>query len=168
MSDLFEQFVPRVYLFALRLTGNRDEAEDLTQETFLRAWRHRARLRDPRAARAWLFSIAVNLWRSHLRRKGRREDVAGLPDEPGPRPDNPPEEDLIAEEDVRRVRKAIDALPARQREVVYLHACEALPLREIAGVLGISLEAVRSSLSLARKRLRRQLKDLDGVRSPTK
>jgi len=168
VSDLLEQFVPRVYLFALRLTRSRDEAEDLTQETFLRAWRHRARLRDPCAARAWLFSIAVNLWRSRLRRKGRGEQTAGLPDEPGPRPENLPEEDLIAEENVRRVRKAIDALPARQREVVYLHACEALPLREIAGVLGISLEAVRSSLSLARKRLRRQLKDLDGVRSPTK
>lgn len=168
MSDLLEEFVPRVYLFALRLTRSRDEAEDLTQETFLQAWRHRARLRDPRAARAWLFSIAVNLWRSRLRRKGRSEQAAELPDEPGPRPANLPEEDLVAQEDVRRVREAIDALPARQREVVYLHACEALPLREIAGVLGISLEAVRSSLSLARKRLRRQLKDLNGVRSPTK
>jgi RNA polymerase sigma-70 factor (ECF subfamily) len=167
VSDLFEEFVPRVYLFALRLTRNRDEAEDLTQETFLQAWRHRARLRDPRAARAWLFSIAVNLWRSRLRRRGRRQQAAGLPDEPGPRPDNPPEENLIVEEDVRRVRKAIDELPARQRQVVYLRACEALPLREIAGVLGISLEAVRSSLSLARKRLRRQLKDLDCVRFPT-
>ncbi len=168
MSDLFEQFVPRVYLFALRLTRNRDEAEDLTQETFLQAWRHRTRLRDPGAARPWLFSIAVNLWRSRLRRKGRGEQAAGLPDEPGPRPDNLPEEDLIAEEDVQRVRKAIDGLPARQREVVYLHACEALPPREIAAVLGISLEAVRSSLSLARKRLRTQLKDLNDVHFPTK
>src|SRR3989304_8552329 len=60
---LLEEHVPRVYRFALRLTGNRHEAEDLTQETFLRAWRHRRRLRDRSAARVWLFAIAANLWR---------------------------------------------------------------------------------------------------------
>ena len=68
MSDRLEAWVPRVYRFALRLCNDPDAAADLTQETFLRAWRRRDRLRDERAARVWLFRIAANLWRDQLRR----------------------------------------------------------------------------------------------------
>src|SRR5205823_7678639 len=57
VSDILEEWVPRVYRFALRLSNDLHTAEDLTQETFLRAWRDRERLRDERAARAWLFRM---------------------------------------------------------------------------------------------------------------
>src|SRR5205823_15077281 len=68
VSNSLEAWVPRVYRFALRLSNDPDAADDLTQETFLRAWRQRDRLRDQRAARVWLFRITANLWRDHLRR----------------------------------------------------------------------------------------------------
>jgi RNA polymerase sigma-70 factor, ECF subfamily len=161
VKDLLEQYVPRVYRFALRLTGDRNDAEDLAQATLLSAWRDRKRLRDPSAARSWLFTIAANLWRSGLRRKGReKQSVCGL-DRQGRCRTALPDEKMIVAEDQRRVLEAMDGLPDRQREVLYLHACESCPLPEIAAILSISPEAVKASLSLARKRMRRQLSDLD-------
>ena len=68
VSNLLEEWAPRVYRFALRLCNDPHIAEDLAQETFLRAWRHRGRLRDERVARVWLFRITANLWRDQLRR----------------------------------------------------------------------------------------------------
>lgn len=164
MSNSLEELVPRVYRFALRLTRDRHEAEDLAQETFLRGWGHRAALRDPAAARTWLFGIAVNLWRSRLRRRRTARQGLESSEEAGLGRVRLPDQDAIAREDVARVLQAMDALPDRQREVLYLHACEALSLPQIAEVLGIHPGAVKASLSLARKRLRRQLKDLDCLR----
>ncbi len=69
MRRLLAQFVNHVYRFALRLTGNPHEAEDLTQDVMLRALRSARRLRDLAAARVWLFRITVNLWNDRLRRR---------------------------------------------------------------------------------------------------
>src|SRR5712692_6946834 len=68
VKNLLEEYVPRVYRFALRLTNNPHAAEDLTQETMLRAWRGRWLLRNPQTFRVWLFRITANLWRDQLRR----------------------------------------------------------------------------------------------------
>jgi RNA polymerase sigma-70 factor, ECF subfamily len=156
-----DEYMPRVYRFALRLTGNRQEAEDLTQETFLQAWCRRGDLRDPDAARVWLFTIAKNLWNDWLRRKGRRPAISESLSDDHQSAAVAAEHELIAREDLRRVLDAMDSLPARQREVLYLRACEDLPLGEIAEVLGISPEAAKASLCEARKRLRRQFREID-------
>jgi RNA polymerase sigma-70 factor (ECF subfamily) len=162
VKDLFEEYVPRLYRFALRLTGNRADAEDLSQATLLRAWKDRARLRDPGAAKSWLFTIAANLWRSGLRRKGREERfVRGVEAEEAPRRVPLPDEEIIVKEDLLRVWETMDALPDRQRQVLYLHACEGFSLTEIADVLDLSPDAVKASLSLARKRMRQKLQDLN-------
>jgi RNA polymerase sigma-70 factor (ECF subfamily) len=168
VKDLFEEYVPRVYRFALRLTGNRTDAEDLTQATLLGAWRKRAQLRDPRAAKGWLFAIAANLWRSGLRSKDRQERSGNDVEQFGADPARWPDEEAIVKEDLQRVRETMDALPQRQREVLYLHACEAFSLPEIAEILAISPQAVKSSLSLARKRMRQQLQDLGRANFPIK
>jgi RNA polymerase sigma-70 factor, ECF subfamily len=160
VKDLFEEYIPRVYRFALRLTGDRNEAEDLAQATLLNAWRDRKRLRNTAAAKSWLFTIAANLWRSGLRRKSREEQFPCSSNLPG-QCDGFPDESMVLAEDLHRIRAAIDDLPDRQREVLYLHACEACSLPEISEILAISPEAVKASLSLARKRMRRQLSDLD-------
>jgi len=164
---LLEQHVPQVYRFALRLAGDPHQAEDLTQETFLRAWRRRKQLRDPGAARVWLFKITVNLWRDQLRRAQHGPEHAdGLCEvHEGRQP--PPERAMIDQEDVQRALGAMDSLPDRQREVLYLRACEGLSVGQIADVLGISTEAAKASLSLARKAMRRRLRDLCQDRFPT-
>src|SRR5207244_7362280 len=75
--SLLQECVPRVYRFALRLTHDPHAAEDLTQETFLRAWSQFRHLREPRAAQVWLFRIAVNVWRDQVRRGRSRIARAG-------------------------------------------------------------------------------------------
>jgi len=163
VKDLFEAHASRVYLFAHRLTGSPEDAEDLTQEVFVQALRHGSRLRDRKAARAWLFTITVNLWRSRLRRRGCEESYVRYSQGLEPRCSGSPESELIAREDVLQIRAAMEDLPSRQREVLYLHACEGFPLAEIAGILDITSDAAKASLSLARKRMRRQLREMDGV-----
>jgi RNA polymerase sigma-70 factor, ECF subfamily len=157
---LLEEHVPRVYRLALRLTHDPDRAEDLTQETFLRAWKQRRLLRDPGAARVWLFRILVNLWRDQLRRNRSPVSQAGiLPAEQRSSALSPDRQAALSE-DVRRALEALEHLPARQREVLYLSACEELTGAEVATVLGISENAVKASLCEARKKLRERLRDL--------
>jgi RNA polymerase sigma-70 factor (ECF subfamily) len=160
VSDRLEAWVPRVYRFALRLSNDPDAAADLTQETFLRAWRQRDRLRDERSARVWLFRIAVNLWRDQLRRG--RSPIAraesGADRAPGHEP--PPEQVAATNEELARALAALNGLPARQRDVLYLSACEALTPAEVGEVLGITSEAAKANLSLARKKMRLLLPDV--------
>ncbi|HEY8504083.1 MAG TPA: RNA polymerase sigma factor [Gemmataceae bacterium] len=157
---MLEELVPRVYRFALRLTGEVDAAEELTQETFLRGWRSRSELRDRRAALVWLLRIAANLWRDQLRRLGRP------PARPGPLAPDLPEpgrgiDDGAADrEGLAQALAALGRLPPRQREVLHLRACEELSIAEIARILGITEGAAKASLSAARQRMRAELKDL--------
>jgi RNA polymerase sigma-70 factor (ECF subfamily) len=154
VRDLLEQYVPRVFRFALRLTNDHHAAEDLTQESMLRAWKHHDRLRDPRRSLAWLFQIAANVWRDQRRR--RRHLVSQASSLEGDLEANTVAADsLVADQDdLRRALQAMQSLPARQRQVLHLHACEGLTRDEIAEVLAISPAAVKASLSLARKRMR--------------
>jgi RNA polymerase sigma-70 factor (ECF subfamily) len=152
-----DEYVPRVYRFALRLTQSADSAEDLTQETFLRAWKHRARLRDARSVLVWLFRIANNVWRDQVRRdRTSRWQELVLNEEPISA-EFPVERELESRDELRLALEALDSLPARQREALYLRACEGLSLEEIADVLGITPDAVKASVSLARKKIREQL-----------
>jgi RNA polymerase sigma-70 factor (ECF subfamily) len=160
VSDLLEEWVPRVYRFALHLCNDPHAADELTQDTFLRAWRQRGRLRDPGAARAWLFRIAANLWRDRLRRGRSPVARAGPLDDAAPDPAHPPERLAAGREELARALEALDELPPRQRDVLYLSACEGLPTAAVAAVLGISPAAAKASLSLARKNLRQRLPDL--------
>jgi RNA polymerase sigma-70 factor (ECF subfamily) len=153
------EYVAAVYRFALRLSGNHHDAEDITQESFLRAWQHCDRLRDPRAVRTWLFRVAANLWRDRVRRGRHRAARADAISDDLECRTILPGDALVAREDVSRAVAAMDRLPPRQREVLYLHACEGLSHAEIGAVLGITFEGVKASLSIARKKMRQQLVD---------
>jgi RNA polymerase sigma-70 factor (ECF subfamily) len=155
--DTIEEHVGSVYRYALRLARRTDLAEDLTQETMLRGWRNRRKLRDPRAARVWLLRIATDLWNDELRRaKFRTQTLAADPPCPRPVPHVASDE----RENVRMALAAMDELPPRQRQVLYLATCEGLAHAEVATILEITEASVKSNLSLARKEMRRRLKDL--------
>jgi RNA polymerase sigma-70 factor, ECF subfamily len=148
------EHVPNVYRFALRLTGDRHRAEDLTQETFLRAWQRQEQLKEGRAVRVWLFRIAANLWTDELRR-------GHLPTASIPRGDcqavcerATPDRTAEAKEELQRALGLLDELPVRQRTVLYLTAVEELSLSEVADVVGIDKNTAKVHLSLARKRMR--------------
>ena len=124
----------------------------------LRAWRHQEKLRDDAPTRAWLFKVTANLWRDELRRQRARNRPAAGSSRPGPsRYGRPPDRDLSQREELAGALRALDELPARQRQVLYLSACEGLSVTRIAVVLQIEAGAVKASLSVARKRLRRRL-----------
>ena len=155
--DSFEENVGSVYRYALRLTRRPDLAEDLTQETLLRGWRNRQKLRDERAARVWLFRITTNLWTDQLRRRRFRPEA--LDTEP---PCSRPLPTAVSDEreSLRMALAAMDELPPRQRQVLHLVTCENMAHTEVATILGIGDAAVKSNLSLARKEMRLRLKEI--------
>ena len=152
LRALIARKLPRIHGLALRLLGDAGEADDVAQEALLRTWRQ-ARGWRPGEARfdTWLHRVVLNLCTDRLR---KRRDV--LLAEPPEQPDPAPAADqrLASEEVIRRVRAALDGLPPRQRQAIMLHTYQALSNIEIGAVLGISVEAVESLLSRARRTLR--------------
>jgi RNA polymerase sigma-70 factor (ECF subfamily) len=150
------EHVPHVYRLALRLTGDRHRAEDLTQEAFLRAWKGRAQLKDGRAERVWLFRIAANIWKDELRQNRVRGALwSPLPEDARDR-EPTPEQSSDIRESLERTLSLLNSLPVQQRTVLYLVAVEGLSAGEVGNVLGINTNAVKVNLSLARKRMREQ------------
>ena len=148
----------RVLSLAERVLGDAGEAEDVAQETFFKVWRHAANWR-PGAAKfdTWLHRVTLNLCYDRLRRR-RERPTAEMPDLPDPGP--APDRGLEAEDVGRRVRLAMQALPARQREAIVLCHYQELGNIEAARVMGVSVEALESLLSRGRRALRGVLTDL--------
>ncbi len=165
---LVEQYQRLVYSVVLRFTGDAGAAEDLTQETFLAAWRHLEGFRGDSSLKTWLLRIAANKARSWLRWRRLRSwfSLSAPPDgrEEGPAledllPDDPagrPEQAALAAETERRVQAAIAALPQRQREVAVLRS-QGLALAEIGETLGMAEGTVKAHWFEARRRLEASL-----------
>lgn len=156
---LVERYMRRAYYAALGLVGTREDALDLSQEAFARAFRARLTIDPDRPFYAWLYQILRRLCFNFLRdRSSRRRklEAAGwwLADEAATRSAAmDPARGLEREEARRRVAEAIDRLPAREREVLVLKEFEGLKYREIAKLAGIPIGTVMSRLYAARQRL---------------
>ncbi len=147
----------RVYAVALRIVRAHDVADDVVQETFLRAYRHLDRFEVDRPFAPWVCRIAANLAVNHVRSPRAREE--GLPEgHAETRDDGPGPLDGILDAEARRVLdEAVAELPAEQRAVFVLRAVEEMPYGEIAAALGISPGTVMSRLFRARESLSRAL-----------
>jgi RNA polymerase sigma-70 factor (ECF subfamily) len=157
-SRLFEETVlphlDAAFNYARWLTRNDSEAEDVVQDACVRAMRFFSSLRDDNA-RAWLLTIVRNSWYSRVsRRKEIQESTVGDHD-PGERPDDAldPEERLLQQYAVARVRSALEQLPVDFREVIVLRELEGLAYKEIASIIRVPIGTVMSRLSRARERL---------------
>ena len=199
MTDRSEEFAQRTEPFrrellahCYRMLGSADEAEDLVQETYLRAWRSYGAFEGRSSLRTWLYRIATNACLTALEQRGRRALPSGLggpaedPDAPpgpaepevawlGPIPDalvTPDAQDPAAIVTARdSVRLALIAslqyLPARQRAVLLLREVLGFPAAEVAAMLGTSTAAVKSTLQRARARLDEVAPAPESVIEPT-
>ncbi len=153
-----------LYGFAVALTRDPAVAEDLVQETYLRALSTRHKADPEENIRGWLFTILHNVWRNERRR--RRPDA--LEDRPAiaarlAAPGEGPEESLARRERDGRVREAIEALPETFREVVVLRCVAGFSYKDVAGILGCPAGTVMSRLARARALLKRSLSNGNGV-----
>lgn len=157
-DEVYERFGEMVYNLALRLSGNREEAADLTQEIFLRIYRHLGSFGGRSTLKTWIFRVALN----HCRDRLSRFSPAILPIEEGMEdggttladPARSPEEMALAADDGRRVSAGLSLLPQVFREAVVLRDLEGLSYDEIAEVLGVRVGTVRSRIARGRDQLR--------------
>jgi len=156
LAAFFEQYKRRAYQFAFQMVGDPDDALELTQEAFLRLHRHWSR-RDPsQPAAPWLYAVLRNLAIDLMRRRAVRKQV-GAAREPEVDQRVGPEALAVRRQLDAAVRRAIERLPAEQREVLLLKDFHGLSYAEIARVTGTTPTLVSSRLHDARERLRRQL-----------
>jgi len=174
----FEELVRRydrdVLRLALNLLRGSEDARDIYQEVFLRAYRNLSRFRFECSFYTWIYRIATNVCLDHLRRKGtrREEQAPQLEGADGAAPDffdqqmehraaANPEHRLLGQELGEHITAALDGLSPRERMVFELKHYEGLKLRAIGDILGTSEETVKNSLFRATRKLRASL---DGVR----
>ena len=152
--ELVDANLPRIARFAERFLGNASEAEDVAQETFLKLWTAAASFTPQAKPSTWLFRIAHNLCIDRYR---KRRDEGPLDQHAGA--DRP--SGLFARKQTSEaVQRALAELPDRQRAAITLVHYEGMAAQEAAGVLEVSVEALESLLSRARRSLKERLKTL--------
>lgn len=154
--QLVEATSERLYRLAFHLMRDPDEAEDVVQETYIRAWQRRGDLRDPMAVVSWLSRIARNAARDRLRwwrRRPERARVDGDPPAAGPGADAA----LVEAERAAEVRRALDVLSEKHRVILLLREVEDMSYEQIAELLGLPLGTVESRLHRARAALAKKL-----------
>ncbi|MBI1259148.1 MAG: sigma-70 family RNA polymerase sigma factor [Chloroflexi bacterium] len=154
LNALVERHYDSLLGYLYRLTrGDRSLAQDLAQETFLRALRGISSYTFPRPFKPWLYAIATNLARNHYTSADqRRTDNAVEDAEYGA--DDAPDAALLERAEAQAVIAALDSLPSAQREVIVLYFYQSLSLQAIADTLDIPLGTVKSRLSIGVGRLR--------------
>ena len=164
-GELTERWQRRIYGFICRYVGNTDEAQDLTQDTFTKAYRNLDRLADPERFSSWLYTIALNECRMRFRKR-RKIQLVALPEEDGEvvpihlrDQAASPEAKLAVKEAGQLLREAFDGLPEEQREVILMKEYQDLKFHEISDILGIPLSTVKSRMYLGLKTLKKLMEN---------
>jgi RNA polymerase sigma-70 factor (ECF subfamily) len=163
-ADVIEH-INGLYGYALVLTRNHSEAEDLVQETYIRAIRAMKRLRTDSNVKGWMFTILRNIWRNHLRKRRTAPEMVSIDgDESNAvtvmETSKDPLASYISSIERDQVRKAIQQLPLDFREIILLREFEELSYLEIAKILDCQVGTVMSRLSRARSKLRMLLSSI--------
>ena len=168
LTRLVELYSRRVFGLLYRLTGRRDVAEDLLQETFLRVVRTIEQYEHAGRFEAWLFRIAANLARDRARKLGRRGTTGSLDEGSGSGMPSAatlagdaggPEQSLLRAEAGAELEAALSRLSDAEREIILLRHFSELSFREIADLLGVPLGTALARAHRALKRLKAELTD---------
>jgi RNA polymerase sigma-70 factor, ECF subfamily len=167
----FSEYLDGLYGYAVVLSRNSDEAQDLVQETCLRALRAIDGLRAEASVKSWLFTILRNIWLNQLRQRRTSPHLIDLDgDEYGTYEPadalQDPHKDFANKVEREQVRVAIQQLPVEFREIIMLREYEELSYQEIAGLLECPIGTVMSRLARARSKLRDLLSDRQQSASP--
>lgn len=171
LEALFDRYYPGVFHFFQNRGVPREDARDLTQDTFLRVYRGIGWFRRDASFQTWLFQIATNLWCNDVRRRtagkreGREVSLDALAEKGREVPGEPahPLDGMLADERRSTLREALSELPPQMRRCVLLRLDRDLKYREIASLMQISVDTVKSQLSQARSRLQARLGHLESL-----
>jgi len=156
--NAFNQLVldqlPQLQRFAIRLTGDPDLAEEIVQESLVRASRSWRTFRGQSKFTTWMMRIVINCFRDQI---GTNVTAGPLPDDLPDARSMDPITVMGQQELDQEVARCVSELPARQREVLVLHVYEGLAAADVAEALGTSQQNVRTNLHYARRRLRERL-----------
>lgn len=163
LEKCIELYGKDIYAFCRQLTYSQQEAEELYQDTFLKAMELLQKINAAENPKSYLLSIALRLWKNYKKKYACRKRIADMESLSGEKQEIEEsssyslEEEVFAREQVAEVRRAVRRLDDKYRLPVYLHYMEGLPLQEIARVLKIPKGTVKSRLYQARESLRNML-----------
>lgn len=168
-QDAFEQLVldnqNRIYSLAFRMVNDREEAADLAQEAFLKAWQGLPSFQGDSSFATWVYRLATNVCIDFLRKQKRRQEVAPVSslDDPESGWSEPadweqdPQRSLEREERNRAVAQGLEALPDHHRQVLVMRELSGLSYQEIGQALGLDMGTVKSRIARSRKALQKIL-----------
>lgn len=164
-AELVELYQEKLYHMAYRMLNNRQEAEDVVQETFLRVYNNLERYNDTMKFSTWIYRIATNLCIDRLR---KRKPVYSLDAESNeyegldgysmiPSDDRTPESELLLSETQRIIHQAIDTLPPKYKTVMILRYIHELSLQEVGDILNMPVTTIKTRVHRGREFLRKKL-----------
>jgi len=148
---LFEKYGTRLYQFSLKYLRDKEDAEDLLNEVFLKIWENRSSLKTDTSFQSYLFTIAYNNIRQRFLKKSREEKYIQVFAEENLVDSSKGEDQVDYLLIVQKINKVIDLLPPRRKEIFNLSYKDELKNHEIADKLGLSEQFVKNQLSIARK-----------------
>ena len=164
LSTIIEENGKAVYSFCCHLTGSRELADDLYQDTFLKAWELCHKMEENGNPKSFIMGIAIKLWQNQKRKQAVRQRLVTLEEyrEEKVRErvliyENLPEQEAIRKEQQEKVKRAVAELPEKIRTVLYLFYTAELSLQEIADTLHIPMGTVKSRLNKWRNQVKKRM-----------
>ncbi len=161
LAILFERHHVMLYNFFLRLTGRRGPSEDLVQDVFVRILKYRATYRSESKFTVWLYQIARNAHTDYLRKQKPEVALEEQFEEPAGG-ETPAADRLDAEVDATLLRRALDRLPLKKREILILSRYEDMKYKDIAELMDCSIETIKTSVHRGIRELRKIYLELQG------
>ncbi len=159
-ETLVRKYQKEIYYFVLRIVGNEEEAKDIAQMAFVNVFRSLKRFKKESKFKTWLYKIALNLCRNHLK-KSRVTPSDEL--DPNLAGDDDPADSLIEKEKRRVLQRAIEELPEKQRLTVILRTYRDLSYADVSSILGCSEGAAKANFHFALQKLKKKLGKLYGL-----
>lgn len=161
----FEQLVKEhqnlVYNAALRLCGNREDAMDISQETFIKAWRALGKFRFECSFSTWIYRIAVNTAKDYMKKENSMPHGVEISEIGDVSTDDSPDEATIKNDRVNALKSAMDKLSLEHKEIIALRDIEGYSYEEIASMLSLEGGTVKSRINRARSALRKLLCEVE-------